>query len=109
MATAFTESTAEEAALHWFSELGYQVAHGSDLVPEERATYGDGMTVGRVRANTLQPVAAVDWTLREPAQAKLRVMVKRVLRSRGFPPDEQEQATLTVLQQAELFARDWAA
>ncbi|NUQ84918.1 MAG: DUF3387 domain-containing protein [Anaerolineales bacterium] len=42
------------------------------------------------------------------AADKLRVMVKRVLRKHGYPPDKQEQATQTVLEQAEVIARDWA-
>jgi hypothetical protein len=37
------------------------------------------------------------------------VLVKRVLRRYGYPPDKQEQATRTVLEQAELFAEEWAA
>jgi hypothetical protein len=43
------------------------------------------------------------------AADKLRVMVKRVLRKHGYPPDKQEKATHTVLQQAELLCADWAA
>ena len=50
----------------------------------------------------------IDWTVREAVRAKLRVMVKRILRKYGYPPDKQEKATQTVLEQAELIARDWA-
>jgi len=50
----------------------------------------------------------IDWTVRETVRAKLRVMVKRILRKYGYPPDKQEKATQTVLEQAELIARDWA-
>jgi type I restriction enzyme R subunit len=50
----------------------------------------------------------IDWTVREAVRAKLRVMVKRILRAHGYPPDKQEKATQTVLEQAELIARDWA-
>jgi type I restriction enzyme, R subunit len=49
----------------------------------------------------------IDWTVRETVRAKLRVMVKRILRKYGYPPDMQEKATTTVLEQAELIARDW--
>ncbi len=49
-----------------------------------------------------------DWTKRESARAKLRVMVKRILRKYGYPPDKQEKATQTVLEQAALIAKDWA-
>ncbi len=51
----------------------------------------------------------IDWTLRESARAKIRVMVKRILKKHGYPPDLQEEATRTVLQQAELLCADWAA
>lgn len=51
----------------------------------------------------------IDWTLRESVQAKLRVMVKRILKKYGYPPDKREKATRTVLEQAELLADVWAA
>jgi type I restriction enzyme R subunit len=50
----------------------------------------------------------IDWTVRETVRARLRVMVKRILRRHGYPPDKQEKATQTVLEQAELIAADWA-
>lgn len=53
--------------------------------------------------------ATIDWTLKEQARARLRTLVKRLLRQHGYPPDHQEQATQTVIEQAELFSRDWAA
>ena len=49
----------------------------------------------------------IDWTLRESARAKIRVMVKRILKKHGYPPDLQEEATKTVLMQAELLCADW--
>jgi type I restriction enzyme R subunit len=50
----------------------------------------------------------IDWTLRESVRAQLRVLVKRILRKYGYPPDTQEKATQTVLEQAELFSAAWA-
>jgi type I restriction enzyme R subunit len=50
----------------------------------------------------------IDWTLRENIQAKLRIMVKRILRKYGYPPDKQKKATETVLEQANLLCVDWA-
>lgn len=50
----------------------------------------------------------IDWTLRESARAKIRVMVKRILNKYGYPPDLQDEAVQTVLKQAELLCRDWA-
>ncbi len=52
---------------------------------------------------------SIDWTVRESVRAKLRVIVKRVLRKYGYPPDKQEAATVTVLQQAELLSDLWTA
>ncbi|MGD9893305.1 MAG: type I restriction endonuclease subunit R [Dehalococcoidia bacterium] len=53
--------------------------------------------------------ATIDWTLRENVRAQLRVVVKRILRRHGYPPDLQEQATKMVLEQAEALADSWAA
>ena len=49
----------------------------------------------------------IDWTLREGARAKIRVMVRRILTKYGYPPDLQEEAVKTVLQQAELLCAEW--
>ena len=51
----------------------------------------------------------IDWTLRENVRANLRRLVKRVLRKHGYPPDKQEAATRTVLEQAETLSATWAA
>jgi type I restriction enzyme R subunit len=51
----------------------------------------------------------IDWTLREGARAKMRVMVKRILNKYGYPPDLQAEAVKTVLMQAELLCKEWAA
>lgn len=50
----------------------------------------------------------IDWTLRESARAKIRVMVKRILNRYGYPPDLQDEAVKTVLAQAELLSASWA-
>jgi type I restriction enzyme R subunit len=50
----------------------------------------------------------IDWTLREGARAKIRVMVKRILNRYGYPPDLQDEAVKTVLAQAELLSAAWA-
>ena len=51
----------------------------------------------------------VDWMHREAARARIRVLVKRILRKYGYPPDLQDAAVQTVLQQAEALSADWAA
>jgi type I restriction enzyme R subunit len=50
----------------------------------------------------------IDWTLRESARARIKVMVKRILNKYGYPPDLQEEAVKTVLAQAELLCAEWA-
>ncbi|AOG23407.1 type I site-specific deoxyribonuclease, HsdR family protein [Acidovorax sp. RAC01] len=50
----------------------------------------------------------VDWSERESVRAKLRLMVKRVLRKYKYPPDQQEAAVELILQQAQVFGEDWA-
>ena len=66
-------------------------------------------TIARELVETVRRNVTIDWTVRESVRAKLRVVVKRVLRKHGYPPDKQERATQTVLEQAELLCRDWAA
>jgi type I site-specific restriction-modification system R (restriction) subunit len=50
--------------------------------------------------------ASIDWTIKESVKAKLKVIVKRILRKYGYPPDMQMLATETVLKQAELIAEE---
>ncbi len=57
-----------------------------------------------VRQNT-----TIDWTVKESVKARLRVLVRRALRKYGYPPDLQEAAVQTVLQQAELLALEQTA
>ena len=57
---------------------------------------------------TIRNSVTIDWTEREAVRAKIRVAVKRILRKHGYPPDKQEKATQTVLQQAELLCAEWA-
>jgi type I restriction enzyme R subunit len=49
----------------------------------------------------------IDWSVKESSRARLRVIVRRLLRKHGYPPDRQEKATQTVLEQAELLCKDW--
>ena len=59
--------------------------------------------------NSLKSSVSVDWQHREPARARMRVLVKRILRKHGYPPDLQDAAVQTVLQQAEVLSARWAA
>ncbi|MEO5361486.1 MAG: type I restriction endonuclease subunit R [Nitrospirota bacterium] len=58
--------------------------------------------VAMLRKNT-----AIDWTLKEQVRAKLRVYVKKLLNKYKYPPDKQESATKTVIEQAEVLCKDW--
>ena len=49
----------------------------------------------------------IDWTLRESARARIKVMVKRILNRHGYPPDLEAEAVRTVLAQAELLCAEW--
>ena len=66
-------------------------------------------TIARELVETVRRNVTIDWTLRETVRAQLRVLVKRVLRKHGYPPDKQEKATRIVLEQAEVLSAGWAA
>ena len=66
-------------------------------------------TIARELADTVRRNATIDWTVKESARANLRRLVRRILARHGYPPDKQEQATLTVLEQAELLGLEVAA
>lgn len=66
-------------------------------------------TIAHELVATVRNNVTIDWTLRENVRAKLRVLVKRTLRKHGYPPDQQEKATYTVLEQAEVLSAGWAA
>ena len=64
--------------------------------------------IARELVETVRGNVTIDWTLRENIRANLRRLVKRILRKHGYPPDKQEQATRTVLEQAEVLSEGWA-
>ncbi len=66
-------------------------------------------TIAQELVKTVRANVTIDWTLRENVRAQLRVLVKRILRRYGYPPDKQEKATATVLEQAALLSAEWAA
>jgi type I restriction enzyme R subunit len=65
-------------------------------------------TIARELVDTVRRNTTIDWTVRENVRTHLRVLVKRILRKHGYPPDKQEKATVTVLEQAEVLSLDWA-
>jgi type I restriction enzyme R subunit len=65
-------------------------------------------TIARELVESVRKNVTIDWMVRENVRASLRVIVKRILRKYGYPPDKQEKATQTVLEQAEVLSEAWA-
>ena len=59
-----------------------------------------------VLTKSIRENASIDWTIKDSVRAKLKVIVKRILRQFGYPPDMQLLATETVLKQAEMIANE---
>jgi len=104
-----------EAAQKRGEELGLtddEIAFYDALATNESALTAMGDDKLKVIAAELikmvRKSVTIDWTLRETARAKIRVIVKRILNKWGYPPDLQEEAVKTVLQQAELLCVDWS-
>jgi type I restriction enzyme R subunit len=66
-------------------------------------------TIAREVTEAVRKNVTIDWTMRENVRAQLRVIIKRILRKYGYPPDKQEKATQTVLEQVELLGWEVAA
>ncbi len=65
-------------------------------------------TIARELVDTIRRNITIDWNVRESVRARMRVMVKRILRKYDYPPDKREKATQTVIEQAELLSDAWA-
>jgi type I restriction enzyme, R subunit len=63
--------------------------------------------IARDLVEAIRRSVTIDWTVKESVRAKLRVMVKKILKKYGYPPDKQEKAIETVISQAELLCADW--
>ena len=64
-------------------------------------------TIAIELVDTVRQNVAIDWTIKESVRASIRRAVKRVLRRYGYPPDKRDQASQTVLEQAEVLCKDW--
>ncbi len=62
--------------------------------------------IARELVQAVRNNVSIDWTLRETVRAQLRVIIKRILRKHGYPPDKQEKATQTVMEQAALLTAE---
>jgi type I restriction enzyme, R subunit len=90
-----------------FDELAFydalaQNESAKDLMGDEKLKELAIVLVDRIRNNT-----TIDWNIKESVHARMKVMVKRLLRQYGYPPDKQAIATETILEQAKLFADFW--
>jgi type I restriction enzyme R subunit len=82
-----------------------------DAAEYKHVVLGDEIlkTIAREVAKTIRESTTIDWTLREEVQANMRVLVKRILKRYGYPPDKRKKATDTVLEQAKLMATNLTA
>jgi len=65
-------------------------------------------TIAQELMRAVRNSVTIDWTVRENVRAQMRVIIKRILRKYGYPPDKQARATELVLEQAEVICKDWA-
>ena len=90
-----------------------EIAFYDALAENESARQAMGEPALRVIAHemvaSIRGSISVDWVHREAARARIRVLVKRIFRKYGYPPDLQDAAVQTVLQQAEALSAAWAA
>jgi len=66
-------------------------------------------TIAGDLVTSLRQNLTIDWTVKDSVRAKLQLTVKRLLRKYDYPPDKQEKAVKTIIEQAEMLCRDWAA
>ena len=64
--------------------------------------------IAQILVKRVKNSVSIDWTLREKVRAQIRVMVKRILREYGYPPDLQQAATELVIEQAEVLCNSWS-
>lgn len=98
-----SDSEAKHMGLSDFEYAFYTAVANNDsareLMQQDKLRELAVVLTQKVREN-----ASIDWTIKESVRAKLKVIVKRILRQFGYPPDMQLLATETVLKQAELIA-----
>ena len=78
----------------------------SEMLQKSLTAYHNRVIAAELVTSVRQS-ATIDWSVRESARAKIRVMVRRILKKHGYPPDLQAEATQLVLEQAEVLCADW--
>ena len=110
MARKFQEAAQRGEALGLSPD---EMAFYDALATNEAAVRGLGdETLKKIAVELVQSLrksVTVDWAVRETVRARLRVMVKTLLKRYKYPPDKQEEATETVLKQAESLSAEWVA
>ena len=81
-------------------------AHG-----DVREVMGDEVlaAIAHDLVDAIRASVTIDWTQKEAVRARMRTKIKRLLRKHGYPPDKQQAAVVTVIEQAEVVCREWAA
>ncbi len=90
-------------------EVAFYDALAMNASAKEVMTDDTLRALAQTLAESVKKNTSIDWTIKESARAKLRTVVKRLLKKYGYPPDEQKLAADRVLEQAELMADAWAA
>ena len=106
-----SQAVASEGVLDIFAAAGLDKLDISVLSDEFLAEVQGDETlreIARELVETVRRNVTIDWTHRESVRAFLRSRVRRILRKYGYPPDKQEKAIRTVLEQAELLSEGWA-
>ena len=113
--TLLTEADIENITLEILEELGLsddEIAFYDALSDNESAKeiLGDEVLkkIAREVTETVKQNTSIDWKYRETVRAKLRVVVKRLLKKYGYPPDKTAMATDLVLEQAEVLSDKWS-
>lgn len=111
LSKAFALASASDEARMIREEVGFFQAIGAALT---KSAGGSGVTrrdrdlaIAQIVSRAVVSTEIIDWAHRESARARMRVLVKRILRKYGYPPDLQDTAVQTVLQQAEALSSSW--
>ncbi len=89
------------------AEEAFYDALGNNVSAKQAMGDAKLVMIAREVTKTVRDNTSIDWTVKDSVRSKLRVMVKRVLRKYGYPPDLQDAATQLVLAQAEQIAAEW--
>jgi type I restriction enzyme R subunit len=88
-------------------ELAFYDAIGSNEEVVEVLGDENLRAIAQELVSAVRKNATVDWNVKKSALANMRVVVKRLLRKHGYPPEMRNEAAETVVRQAELLCEDW--